>query len=89
MKIEVHSKTECPYCTKAKAWLNERGIPFDLLVYDDDAERQAMYDGFGLEGNQRTVPQIFVDGVRLGGYTALIESDVADRFNAGKFDEDF
>lgn len=89
MKIEVHSKTDCPYCIKAKQWLNERGIAYELLVYDDEADRQAMYDGFGLEGSQRTVPQIFVDGVRVGGYTELVKSDVADRANAGKFDEDF
>ena len=89
MKIDVHSKTDCPYCVKAKAWLTERNIPFNLFVYDNDAERAAMYDGFGLEDGDRTVPQIFVDGERLGGYTALAQSDVADRFNAGKFDEDF
>lgn len=88
MKIEVHSKTDCPYCTKAKAWLTERNIPFELFVYDDDAERAAMYDRFGLT-EQRTVPQIFVDGVRLGGYSDLIKSDVEDRFNAGNFDADF
>lgn len=89
MKIEVHSKTICPYCTKAKAWLNDKGIPFELFVYDDDAERAAMYDGFGLEGTERTVPQIVVDGVRVGGYTDLTNSDVADRHAAGNFDLDF
>jgi glutaredoxin 3 len=88
MKIEVHSKTDCPYCVKAKLWLNERSIPFDLFVYDDEVERQEMYDKFGLETG-RTVPQIVVDGVRIGGYTDLIQSDVEDRFNAGKFDADF
>lgn len=89
MKIEVHSKTECPYCVKAKAWLNDKGIDFELFVYDDDNDRAAMYDGFGLEGKERTVPQIVVDGVRIGGYTNLVNSDVADRANAGKFDLDF
>lgn len=89
MRIEVHSKTDCPYCVKAKQWLSDRNIPFELFVYDDDVERNAMYDGFALEGSDRTVPQIFVDGVRLGGYTKLVNSDVADRANAGKFDEDF
>jgi glutaredoxin 3 len=89
MKIEVHSKTDCPYCVKAKAWLNERGIPFELFVYDDELERQQMYDRLGLVGSQRTVPQIVVDGMRIGGYTDLTKSDVADRANAGKFDEDF
>ncbi len=89
MKIEVHSKTDCPYCTKAKAWLSDRNISFELFVYDDADERNAMYDRFGLETGQRTVPQIFVDGVRLGGYSDLVKSDVEDRANAGNFDADF
>jgi glutaredoxin len=88
MKIEVHSKTDCPYCVKAKLWLTDRNIPFDLFVYDDESERAAMYDRLGLDTG-RTVPQIIVDGVRLGGYTDLLNSDVEDRFNAGKFDADF
>ena len=89
MKIEVHSKTDCPYCIKAKSWLTDRDIPFDLFVYDDLDERTAMYDRFGLEDGQRTVPQIVVDGVRMGGYSALLNSDVEERFNAGNFNADF
>lgn len=89
MKIEIHSKTECPFCVKAKKWLNDKGIEFELFVYDDNEARQAMYDRFGLTGNERTVPQIVVDGVRIGGYSDLVKSDVADRANAGKFDLDF
>jgi len=80
MLIEVHSKTQCPGCTWAKQWLAERNIPFELYVYDDDAERFAMYDRLGLEGTKRTVPQIIVDGERLGGYHALINSDLAERY---------
>lgn len=89
MNIVVNSKTNCPYCVKAKMWLDDRGIAYETNVYDDDAERNAMYDSLGLVGNQRTVPQIIVDGVRIGGYTDLTKSDVADRANAGKFDLDF
>lgn len=89
MKIEVHSKTDCPYCVKAKAWLNDRNIPFELFVYDDAAERGLMYDRFGLQVGQRTVPQIVVDGERIGGYSDLVNSDVVDRINAGNFDADF
>jgi glutaredoxin 3 len=89
MKIEVHSKTDCPYCVKAKSWLEDRNIPYDLSVYDDMAERQALYDHLGLVGSDRSVPQIIVDGDRVGGYSDLIKSDVEDRFNAGNFSADF
>jgi glutaredoxin len=66
----------------AKAWLAERNIPFALHVYDRDEDRFAMYDRLGLEGFKRTVPQIVVDRVRLGGYHALINSDLDERFRA-------
>lgn len=89
MNIEVHTKTDCPWCVKAKEWLSERGIPFSLYVYDDLTERNGMYDHFGLHEGERTVPQIVVDGERIGGYSALIKSDVEDRFNAGNFQEEF
>ena len=89
MKIEMYSKTSCPWCSEAKDWLDARNIPYKLIVLDDIAARNAMYDSFGLEGTQRTVPQIVVDGERIGGYDKLIHSDVEDRFNAGKFTADF
>lgn len=44
----------------------------------DRAERQQLYDHYGLEGGQRTVPQIIhIDFIgsqeRIGGYQELIE----------------
>jgi glutaredoxin len=91
MQVTVHGKTEpeCPFCKKTVTWLSDLGITFEYISYNDDGDRNDMYDHFGLEGKERTVPQIVVDGVRIGGFTALITSDVADRFSAGKFDEDF
>lgn len=48
-----------------------------------------MYDDFGLVGGKRTVPQIIVDGVRIGGFDDLKKSDVGERASAGNFDMDF
>lgn len=78
----------CPFCVLAKQYLNEHAISFDEMVYDDDDARAEMYNRFGLAGNQRTVPQIFVvenDGTRqrIGGYTELIHSDVVARASIG------
>jgi len=82
MQIEVHSKTGCRHCVMAKDWLDARSIPFTLHVYDDNDARSAMYDRLGLEGQARSVPQIVVDGVRLGGYSALAQSDLEARYRA-------
>ena len=79
MKIQVYSKTTCPYCQKAKEYLSLNGIPYEEIVQDSDIERNAMYDRFGLVGMQRTVPQVVVvedDGRwrRIGGYNDLIRT---------------
>jgi glutaredoxin len=89
MKIIVHSKTDCPYCKKAKEHLEFSGVEFTEIVHDDYDDRQKMYDELGLFGSQRTVPQIIVDGNRIGGYTELMNSDVVDRYHAGSFDQEF
>lgn len=94
MRIEIHSKTMCPFCHHAKEYLKTNDIPFTEFVYDDDDERNEMYDRLGLEGYERTVPQIFAvenNGIvnRVGGYYDLIKSDVAARCNVGKFDVEF
>ena len=89
MKIEVHSKTSCPFCVKAKEYLKTNEILFDEIVHDDTVDRNNMYDAFGLKDGERTVPQIVVDGVRLGGYTALVNSDLVQVYHSGSFDTDF
>jgi glutaredoxin len=80
MKIEVHSKTTCPWCHMAKDYLRSHDIPYMEYVHDDDVERQALYDSLGLMGNERTVPQIILvkdDGVsmRVGGYMDLLRNE--------------
>jgi glutaredoxin 3 len=86
MKVEVFSKTICPYCTQAKNYLKKNGIEYTETNLDDDEARKAFYEMCG--PGVRTVPQIFVDGERIGGYTELIKSDVVARHQAGNFNAD-
>lgn len=85
--VTVYSKTSCPFCIKAKAWLKEHDVAFQEVVKDDNAERQAFYAEHGNVFG--TVPQIFVDGKRIGGYTELLNSDFAAQVEAGNFNADF
>jgi glutaredoxin 3 len=87
MEVVVYSKTVCPYCTQAKAYLKKHGIEYSEINLDDEEERKAFYEKCG--PGVRSVPQIFVDDERIGGYTELIKSDVAARHAAGSFDADF
>lgn len=77
-KVQVYSKQQCPYCVKAKSLLTKKGVAFEEIdVENDDAKRAWLVETTG----QRTVPQVFVDGRPLGGFTDL---DALDK--AGKLD---
>lgn len=84
MQIELFTKTPCPYCSKAKAWLDKHAIPYRELPLDGDPENQQRFNALGLTGRSRTVPQIIADGERIGGYTDLIISDLVQRYTAAR-----
>ena len=68
----MYSTRWCGYCDSARALLRERGLPFEEIGLDDDpAFRARMLDLTG----RWTVPQIFIDGSPVGGYTELRELD--------------
>jgi glutaredoxin 3 len=72
-KVQVYSTRRCPYCTRAKALLAKKGVPYEEIdVEDDDAKRAWLVETTG----QQTVPQIFVDGRSLGGFSDI---DALDR----------
>ena len=84
-QIEVHSKTDCPHCADAKSYLDQRGVPYEVVMHDDDLERQAFYDSLGLASGDRTVPQInVVDPYgyreRIGGHDTLKMSGLESLF---------
>ena len=67
-KVQVYSKQQCPYCVRAKALLQKKGVAYEEIdVEHDDAKRTWLVETSG----QRTVPQIFVDGRPLGGFSEL------------------
>jgi len=84
MEIKVVSKTDCPFCKMAKTWLEEHGFQFEEQLMDNEEERLAFYqslnNGVGeIVGKSdqvrrvNSVPQIFIDGKRIGGYDELMK----------------
>lgn len=67
--VRMYTTQVCPYCVRAKALLKQRGVAeIDEVRVDlDPAERERMVQLTG----RRTVPQIFIDGAHVGGYTEL------------------
>jgi len=65
VKIRLFIKPFCPWCHKAQAWLNERGVKYETL--DVIADSQAMTEMVNLS-NQRLAPVIDVDGKILADF---------------------
>ncbi len=76
--VVVYSTDYCPFCTRAKALLSRKGVAFrEVNVEHRDDLRAWLVE----RTRQRTVPQIFVNGEPLGGF-----SDIAALDQAGGLD---
>jgi glutaredoxin len=70
MKAIVWSKYQCPYCDQAKALLKQRGIEFEERRIGDGWTKEDLLEEIP---TARTVPQILLDGVLVGGFNELKE----------------
>lgn len=76
-RIEIYSTAICPYCVAAKNFLAERGQRWEEHRIDRDPARR---DEMLVRSNQRrTVPQIFIDDVHVGGFDDLVALDRAGK----------
>lgn len=75
--IEIYTLDYCPYCQKAKFFLNEHNVKFKEIPCDDneDEMRKKLTKDYNLK-SLATFPQIIIDGVNIGGY-----SDLIDKYN--------
>ena len=65
MKVEIYSKSDCPFCEKAKHWFKSHGYEYTEIKMDNEEERLAFYQRVP---NARSVPQIFIDDKLIGTY---------------------
>jgi glutaredoxin 3 len=68
MKAIIWSKYHCPYCDQAKALLTQKGIAFEERKIGDGYTKEDLIEAVP---TARTVPQIFIDEVLIGGFTEL------------------
>jgi glutaredoxin 3 len=78
-KVEIYASQFCGFCARAKALLREKGVPYQEYDVDSDPDlrRQMRERAQG----RNTVPQIFIDGVHVGG-----SDDIHALDRAGKLD---
>ena len=71
--ITMYSTGACPYCTRAEQFLASKGVTaIEKVRIDlDPARRAEMMERTG----RRTVPQIFIGPVHVGGFDDLVAVD--------------
>ena len=78
--VEIYTKTFCPYCWRAKALLESKGVQYMEIAVDFGGEqKQALVQR---ANGRTTVPQIFIGQLHIGGCDDLLALD-----RAGKLDE--
>jgi glutaredoxin 3 len=79
--IQIYTKSNCPFCTQAKQWFTEHSIEYTEHLMNNEEARLAFYQrinnvteqlGIGRTGIN-SVPQIYFNNERVGGYSELIK----------------
>jgi glutaredoxin 3 len=64
-KVEIYTSPFCPYCSRAKHLLGQKGVQFEEIdIMANPSRRQEM---LSRSDGRYTVPQIFIDGRGVGG----------------------
>ena len=72
MKIIIYSKPNCVYCDKSKALVKGLGMTYKEKMFGKDFKSpEELYEAVGKQ--VRTMPQIKIDDVLIGGYNQLVE----------------
>jgi glutaredoxin 3 len=63
--VEIYTWSTCPFCIRAKALLDRKGVAYTEYTIDgDEAARAKMA---GRAQGRRSVPQIFINDQHIGG----------------------
>lgn len=70
-EVEVFVRPGCPWCDKAVNWFTQYKVEHKLVRFTNIEDKMAFYQKHAAEG-VRTLPQIFIDGVRIGGWSDFV-----------------
>lgn len=70
MKFVIYGTNTCPFCDKAKELLKQKGFEYD---YIDIRTNDEGYDFIVNNLKLKTVPQIFYNDEKIGGYDDLVK----------------
>jgi glutaredoxin 3 len=74
--VTVYTTVACPYCVRAKALLDARGIAYDEVHVGREPEARAE---LAQRTGMMTFPQILIDEQLVGGFDELAAADQSGR----------
>ena len=74
-KVEIYSTPTCRFCVNAKRLFDQMGVEYTEYNVQQDPVARSMLRKSG----QRTVPQIYINGEHVGGYTEVAEMKLSGR----------
>ena len=78
-KVEMYATSSCRHCMDARDFLETKGIEYEEYLLDlMPLEKNTMIEHCG----QKSIPQIFINDLHIGGLTDLRELD-----SSGKLDK--
>ncbi|BBK40952.1 glutaredoxin 3 [Allostella vacuolata] len=77
--VEIYSSPWCGYCARAKSLLDRKGVRYTDIDVDADTARRG--EMTRRAGGRTSVPQIFIDGVHVGGCDDLFALDRARKLD--------
>lgn len=63
--VVIYSSNMCPFCFRAKALFQQKGVEFKEIVVDMNPNLRA--EMRAKAGGENSVPQIWIDGEHIGG----------------------
>mmetsp|Transcript_30500 Transcript_30500/g.30156 ORF Transcript_30500/g.30156 Transcript_30500/m.30156 type:complete len:95 (+) Transcript_30500:85-369(+) len=69
----MFSTTYCPYCKRAKSLLERMRVTPHILELNNHPKGNEYWQALKEITNQETVPNIFIGGVHIGGYSELLQ----------------
>jgi glutaredoxin 3 len=77
--VEIYTWSRCPFCIRAKALLNRKGVEYTEYCIDGDENAR---DTMSQRANGRkSVPQIFIDDRHIGGCDDIHALDASGKLD--------
>jgi glutaredoxin 3 len=78
-QVEIYTKMFCPYCTRAKRLLSDKGVEYQ--EYDITMGGTKREEMLSRANGRFTVPQIFIDDRHIGGSDDLYALEAQGRLD--------